>query len=125
MPVPEVTRIDIDDPEVDMTDAEVLLHRGERFTGEVVEYQRGVLVSLVTYRNGLEDGLSKEWYTDGTLRAEGVLRGGFPVGESREWHPNGRPAARVLMSANGLRQLEITEWDDAGNLTKEWRAEHS
>lgn len=53
-----------------------------------------------------------------------MLRGGFPVGESKDWHPDGQLATRVLMSENGLRQLEITEWDDKGNLTREWRAEH-
>ncbi|MGW2184173.1 toxin-antitoxin system YwqK family antitoxin [Streptomyces sp. NPDC001732] len=116
-------RIDIDDPEFEMDEGEVVSYRGERFTGEVVEYQQGALVSLVTYKEGIEDGPSKEWYMDGTLRAEGILRGGFPVGESRTWHPNGRLASRVLMSANGLRQLEITEWSEEGNLTKEWRAE--
>ncbi|MER8085412.1 toxin-antitoxin system YwqK family antitoxin [Streptomyces sp. NPDC087532] len=118
-----MTRIDIDDPEFEMDEGEVVLYRGERFTGEVVEYQKGALVSLVTYKEGVEDGSSKAWYMDGTLRSDGVLREGLPVGESKDWHPNGRPAARVFMSANGLRQLEITEWDDAGNLTKEWRAE--
>ncbi|MEU9322185.1 hypothetical protein [Streptomyces sp. NPDC048295] len=118
-----MTRIDIDDPELEMDEGEVVFRRGERFTGEVVEHQQGALVSLVTYEDGVEDGPSREWYMDGTLRSDGVLRGGFPVGECRDWHPNGRPAARVLLSANGLRQLEITEWDDEGNLTKEWRAE--
>ncbi|MFJ2645105.1 toxin-antitoxin system YwqK family antitoxin [Streptomyces sp. NPDC087511] len=87
-------------------------------------YQKGALVSLVTYRNGIEDGPSKEWHVEGTLRSDGVLRGGFPVGESKDWHPDGQLATRVLMSENGLRQLEITEWDDKGNLTREWRAEH-
>lgn len=115
-------RIDIDDPEFEMDESEVVSYQGQRFTGEVVEYQRGALISLVTYKDGIEDGPSKEWYMDGTLSSEGTLRGGFPVGESKEWHPNGRLASRVLMSANGLRQLEITEWDENGNLTKEWHA---
>ncbi|GGV97687.1 hypothetical protein GCM10015535_69540 [Streptomyces gelaticus] len=116
-------RIDIDDPQIEMDEGEVAFYQGEPFTGEVVEYQKGALVSLVTYKDGFEDGPSRKWYMDGTLRSEGVLRGGFPVGESKDWHPNGGLATRVLMSGNGLRQLEITEWDDEGNLTKEWRAE--
>ncbi|MFF8697380.1 toxin-antitoxin system YwqK family antitoxin [Streptomyces sp. NPDC015144] len=116
-------RIDIDDPEFEMDEGEVVSYQGQRFTGEVVEYQRGALVSLVTYKDGIEDGPSREWYMDGTLSSEGTLRGGFPIGESKEWHPNGRLASRVLMSENGLRQLEITEWDENGNLTKEWRAD--
>ncbi|MFE7468502.1 toxin-antitoxin system YwqK family antitoxin [Streptomyces sp. NPDC057499] len=116
-------RIDIDDPEFEMDEGEVVSYQGQRFTGEGVEYQRGALVSLVTYRDGIEDGPSQEWYVDGTPRSEGTLRAGFPIGESKDWHPNGRLASRVLMSANGFRQLEITEWDENGKLTKEWRAD--
>lgn len=98
-------RIDIDGPEVDMDMGQRLLYRGELFTGEVVEYQRGALVSLNTYKDGVEDGPTREWYMDGTLRSEGVMRDGVPVGELQSWHPNGRLAARMTMSDNGLRQL--------------------
>ncbi|MFJ6016690.1 toxin-antitoxin system YwqK family antitoxin [Streptomyces sp. NPDC092952] len=118
-----LSRVDIDDPECEMDEGEVVSYQGRRFTGELIEYQRGTLVSLVTYKDGIEDGPSKEWYADGTPRSEGTLRAGFPVGEAKDWHPNGRLASRVLMSANGLRQLEITEWDENGNPTKKWHAD--
>lgn len=116
-------RIDIDDPDVTMDDGERLYYRGNPFTGEAVEYQLGALVSLITYEDGVEDGPVREWYTDGTLRSEGVMRDGFPAGEFRRWHPNGRLAARTIMSANGLRQLAQFEWDEEGHPTKEWHAE--
>lgn len=68
-------RIDIDDPEVDFDDGERLFYPGEPFTGEVVEYQGGALVSLETYRDGIVDGPVKQWFEDGTLRAEGNAHG--------------------------------------------------
>lgn len=118
-------RIDIDDPDVDMDDSETLFYQGEPFTGEAVEYQGDSLVSLNTYKEGVEDGPVKEWYADGTPRSQGVMRGGFPVGEFNRWHPDGTPAAKTIMSADGLRQLAVTEWDESGSLTKEWHADHT
>lgn len=115
-------RIDIDDPDATMDEGERLYYRGTPFTGEAVEYQRGALVSLITYEDGYEDGPAREWYADGTLRSEGVMRGGFPVGGFQRWHPNGGLAARTVMSDNGLRQLAQFEWDEHGNMTKEWHA---
>ncbi|MFF9512531.1 hypothetical protein ACF1BU_38725 [Streptomyces sp. NPDC014724] len=53
-----MTRIGIDDPSFEMDEGEAVFYRGERFTGEVVEYQKGALVSLVTYKEGVEDGPS-------------------------------------------------------------------
>ncbi|MFI1372522.1 toxin-antitoxin system YwqK family antitoxin [Streptomyces longwoodensis] len=116
-------RIDIDSPDVFIDEAEVCYYQGRAFTGEVVEYQRGSLVNLITYEEGVENGPLREWYTDGTLRSECVMRDGYAVGESRRWHSNGRLASRILMSENGLQQITRFEWDEDGNLTKEWHAE--
>ncbi|NKQ28324.1 toxin-antitoxin system YwqK family antitoxin [Streptomyces galbus] len=116
-------RVDIDSPDVFIDEEEVLHHRGRRFTGEAVEYQRGALVSLVTYEDGVENGPLLEWYTDGTPRSRATMRDGFAVGEAHAWHPNGRLAVRILMSDDGLRQLSRLEWDEGGNVTKEWHAE--
>lgn len=107
-------RIDIDDPDVDMDDGERLYYRGEPFTGEVVEYQRGAMVSLITYADGFEDGPSQAWYVDGTLRSEGAMSQGLPIGESRVWHPNGVLATRVVTADGGQRELLRYEWDDEG-----------
>ncbi|WP_063730083.1 toxin-antitoxin system YwqK family antitoxin [Streptomyces sp. RTd22] len=117
-------RIDIDDPDVYMDDGETLFYQGRLFSGEAVEYQGDSLVTLNTYKEGVGDGPVKEWYADGTPRSQGIMRGGFPVGEFKSWHPNGKLARKMIMSANGLRQLAMTEWDEFGNLTDEWHAEH-
>ncbi|MET7609208.1 toxin-antitoxin system YwqK family antitoxin [Streptomyces avermitilis] len=113
-------RIDIDDPEVDMDMGQRLIYRGELFTGEVVEYQRGALVSLNTYKDGVEDGPTREWYMDGTLRSEGTARGGRPVGITRDWHPNGTLAAEREFAEDGLTMLSDREWDETGQPTRAW-----
>ncbi|MEU6813626.1 hypothetical protein [Streptomyces sp. NPDC046860] len=117
----DVPRIDIDDPDVDMDDAQRLLYRGSLFTGEVTEHLTGKLVSLDIYADGLLNGLSREWYKDGTLRSEGLVRGGLPRGEHREWHPNGVLASLKIFDEDGLTLRCDLAWDDAGRPTREWR----
>ncbi|MFI9563590.1 toxin-antitoxin system YwqK family antitoxin [Streptomyces rishiriensis] len=114
-------RIDIDDPEVDMDDAQRLLYRGELFTGEVTEHLGGKLVSLDVYVDGVQSGASREWYKDGTLRSEGTVRKGLPRGESKEWHPNGTLASRKVFDDDGLTLREDDEWDEDGRPTRSWR----
>ncbi|MFD5494276.1 toxin-antitoxin system YwqK family antitoxin [Streptomyces sp. NPDC001812] len=114
-------RIDIDDPEVDMDDAQRLLYRGEPFTGEVTEHLGGKLVSLDSYADGVQNGSSREWYKDGTLRSEGTVREGLPRGEFREWHSNGTLASRKNFDEDGLTIREEYEWDEDGRPTRSWR----
>ncbi|MGW2621166.1 toxin-antitoxin system YwqK family antitoxin [Streptomyces sp. NPDC001500] len=114
-------RIDMDDPEVDMDDAQRLLYRGELFTGEVTEYLGDALVSLDEYVDGVQDGPSLEWYKDGTLRSESMVRKGLARGESKVWHPNGTLASLRVFDDDGLTFRESYEWDEDGRPTKSWR----
>ncbi|MFF9573494.1 toxin-antitoxin system YwqK family antitoxin [Streptomyces sp. NPDC014685] len=117
-----MTRIDIDDPDVDMDQGQRLLCRGELFTGEVEEHLGDALVSLDSYVEGVRHGPSREWYKDGTLRSEATARKGLPVGTSREWHPNGVLAAEVEFSENGMTMVAERRWDEEGRPTKNWQA---
>ncbi|GHD55145.1 toxin-antitoxin system YwqK family antitoxin [Streptomyces galbus] len=117
------TRVDIDDPEVDMDMAMRLLYRGQLFTGEVEEYLLGVRVSLETYADGLLHGPSRGWYRDGMLRYEMVAINGRAVGLSREWHPNGALASERVFSEEGGRLLAHREWDEDGVPTRAWHAD--
>ncbi|GGV97690.1 hypothetical protein GCM10015535_69550 [Streptomyces gelaticus] len=117
-----MTRIDIDDPEVDMDQGQRLLYRGELFTGEVEERLDDALVSVDSYMAGVQHGPSREWYKDGTLRSEATAREGRPVGVSREWHPNGVLASEVEFSENGMTMLAERRWDEEGRPTKTWSA---
>ncbi|WP_328312027.1 hypothetical protein OG432_18385 [Streptomyces sp. NBC_00442] len=104
-----------------MDDAQRLLYQGELFTGEAVEYVAGHLVSLDAYTEGLQDGWSREWYPDGTLRSEGRVRQGMPSGEFKTWHANGVLASRKVFDQDGLSLLEDLGWDESGQPTREWR----
>ncbi|MBL3666419.1 hypothetical protein JL475_10525 [Streptomyces sp. M2CJ-2] len=114
-------RIDIDDAEVDMDETQRLLYRGEPFTGEVTESLGGKLVSLDAYVGGIQNGPSREWHKDGTLRSEGTVREGLPRGEFKEWHPNGTLAARKVFDDDGLTLREEYRWDEDGRPTRSWR----
>lgn len=113
-------RIDIDDPEVDMDHGQRLLYRGQPFTGEVEERSGGAVISLDSYVDGVQDGLSREWYKDGTLRSEATVREGRPVGVAREWHPNGELASEQVFAENGLTMLKDFHWDENGLPTRTW-----
>ncbi|MFI2432195.1 toxin-antitoxin system YwqK family antitoxin [Streptomyces sp. NPDC018693] len=113
-------RIDIDDDEVDVAFDQRLLYAGEPYTGEVVEHLAGSMVSLITYADGFKDGPYREWYENGTLRAEGVMRMGFVSGEFKRWHSNGCLARRMLNSEDGKTPLAEYEWDEEGRPTRTW-----
>ncbi|MER6786836.1 hypothetical protein ABT330_19845 [Streptomyces sp. NPDC000658] len=68
-------RIDVDDPEVNMDDAQRLLYRGELFTGEVTEYLGNALV--VFDDDGLTFRESYEWDEDGRPTKSWRLGDGF------------------------------------------------
>ncbi|TQE15249.1 hypothetical protein Sipo8835_45855 [Streptomyces ipomoeae] len=105
-----------------MDDGERLLHKGVLYSGEVVEYQRGRMISLETYEDGVPNGPVRQWYSDGSPRAEGNMRRGFPVGESRTWHPGGTLATKRITSDDGHRPLVELEWDENGEQTRSWYA---
>ncbi|MDT0309866.1 hypothetical protein RM780_23345 [Streptomyces sp. DSM 44917] len=115
-------RINIDDPNVDNDFGHRLLYQGRPFTGEVEEYQGDSLISRETYTDGIKDGLTCEWYRDGTLRAEGIIRKGLVAGEFRRWHPNGTLAKVQLNSDDGKRLLAEYEWDAEGHPIRSWQA---
>ncbi|MEU8590168.1 hypothetical protein AB0C59_24680 [Streptomyces sp. NPDC048664] len=120
-----IPRIDIDDPDVDMDLAQRLLHRGEPFTGEVTEHQSGRLISLDEYTDGVLDGRSREWYQDGALRSEGVVRNGCAVGEFKEWHPNGVLKSRKFFDGARFSLCEVDTWDEHGARLSSWRRDGS
>ncbi|MFB6816435.1 toxin-antitoxin system YwqK family antitoxin [Streptomyces sp. NPDC056347] len=115
-----VVRIDVDDPDVDMDDAQRVLYLGEPFTGEVAEYQSGHLISLEEHTGGIPNGLSRDWYQDGTLSSEGVIRNGRPSGEFKEWHPSGVVKSRKFFDGSLTSLREEETWDECGNLLTSW-----
>lgn len=119
--MPNTKRIDIDDPDVDMDAGQRLLYQGELFTGEVEERLGDRVISLDVYVDGIQDGIEREWYEDGTLRSEGLVRRGRAVGFCREWHQNGTLAVEQVFDDAGFLVKE-RKWDEQGQPTRDWEA---
>jgi antitoxin component YwqK of YwqJK toxin-antitoxin module len=69
------------------------------------------------YTSGIVDGPTREWWSDGTPKAEGRYRRGRPVGDFRKWHENGRLAMVKHFDEGGFGDLiKIEEWDEDGNV---------
>jgi antitoxin component YwqK of YwqJK toxin-antitoxin module len=117
-----VERIDIDGPDVDYDDWQLLLYRGEYFTGEAVEYfPDGALWTLTTYDKGFRDGPDRQWYAGGALESEGVSRRNRAIGEWKEWFPDGRLRRVDVFDEKGNLQARRV-WNEAGELVEEYPA---
>ncbi|AHI01388.1 hypothetical protein GCM10010174_10120 [Kutzneria viridogrisea] len=108
-------RIDVEGDDVGWDDGQRLPHNGKPFTGEaVVHGWSGAVVSLVTYLDGLEDGLRREWYEEGQLKSELLVHRGIVQGTAREWHENGQLARERHFDERGNLTTEC-QWDENGH----------
>jgi hypothetical protein len=99
---PPLPRIDLQVSTVDWDGGARLHHDGHAFTGEAVTHgYSGEVISLVTYRYGVEDGPRREWYEDGTPKSELTVRRGMITGVAREWTPDGRLARERVFDEHG------------------------
>jgi antitoxin component YwqK of YwqJK toxin-antitoxin module len=109
-----VKRIDIQADEVRWDDDQRLIVEGEPFTGEAVTYNwLDEVTSLITYADGIREGVQREWYDGEGLKAERTVHNGRIVGLAREWHPNGRLANEKRFDERGLL-AEESRWDEDG-----------
>lgn len=102
--------------DTEMTPGLIVTHEGRPFTGELVDTdESGRVVGLTGYRDGIEDGPQREWFSDGRLQLEGQCDYGSAVGEWREWHANGKLAEHTVFDRWGdLRRRQ--RWDEDGVL---------
>jgi len=108
-----------------------------------VEYHEGAIIGEgIVLEDGSRDGPWKEFYSDGSLRAEGKYESGKHVGEWKFYHPNGKieQTGKYLKSGkpdgtwkwyfdngqllreetyyNGLKDGLSEEYDENGNLVE-------
>jgi hypothetical protein len=110
---------DRDDDDINYGDDMRLEYRGEPFTGEVVQDHRpeGALLSQKFYENGIENGPTREWWSDGRLKSEGYIRRGVAIGVFRRWHLNGRGGLAEEKHFDESGSLfKVLEWDEDGDL---------
>jgi antitoxin component YwqK of YwqJK toxin-antitoxin module len=96
-----MNRIHYDDTSMN-ADNSCVLFDGVPYTGEVVDTaEDGTVISVNTYRGGLQDGVQREFHWDGSPSARYTCLRGMPVGEALEWDPDGRQTRRRVFDQHG------------------------
>jgi len=104
-------RVSVDD--TDMDDQQRVLYNGEPFSGTVCETGKDdQLIAETEYRDGVQDGVSREYYPNGQLEAEEQYDFGHPQGLLRYWYPNGRLREEKVVDSGRL--LQGRQWAEDG-----------
>ncbi|QUQ70818.1 toxin-antitoxin system YwqK family antitoxin [Kutzneria sp. CA-103260] len=111
--------IDVQADEVDWDDSQRLLHRGVPFTGEAVTYNwLDEMTSLITYKNGIREGVRRTWYDGGQLKSEMTVHKGRMIRAAREWDQDGNLVRERRYDDTALVKLG-PEWG-TGPLWVDW-----
>jgi antitoxin component YwqK of YwqJK toxin-antitoxin module len=109
----------VDDKYLTYDDDLRTLHEGKPFTGIGIEYwPNGAKAAEMSYVYGIWDGPALVWHDDGTLKAEAFYKQGYLQGIAREWHQNGQ--LKREEEVDNAIELWSKEWDEHGNLVKEY-----
>jgi antitoxin component YwqK of YwqJK toxin-antitoxin module len=83
-------RIDVQADEVGWDDSHRLIVAGVPFTGEAVTYNwLDEMTSLITYEEGIREGVQRTWFDGGQLKSELTVHRGQVVGATLEWDQDG------------------------------------
>jgi hypothetical protein len=110
----EVLRVPDDD--LDFGPDQVMHYHGVPFTGISFEDDKGGRAEL-QYRNGLQDGMAREWWPSGQLKEETPYREGFAHGVIRAYDDAGRLIQESLREYGIL--LRRTTYDEDGAVETE------
>jgi antitoxin component YwqK of YwqJK toxin-antitoxin module len=108
---PSPLRVSLDD--IDWTDELQVTFNGEPVTGEVVDLdQHGRPIEVVTYDYGIQEGLTRRFYPDGSVQFELWYEVGIPVGVGRTWYENGQLQSETRYSQGNV--VEKRTWAEDG-----------
>jgi hypothetical protein len=94
-------------------------HDGVPFTGIGYSlYPTGELESECAYRDGIEDGLSRQYRPDGGLVESGQWSAGHREGLWRSWHLNGVLASEEFCHFGC--PLARVRWDEEGRVVEDF-----
>lgn len=99
----------------------LMMHDTILFTGVAKLYQPDnskVLRYVVTYKNGLKDGLCKKWYDNGTLNYETQYVKGRKQGLTKIWFKSGQIQSEATYYKGVIHGKEKV-WYPTGELQKE------
>ncbi len=93
---------------------------GKPFTGIAYEKTpQGQYLNEASYKEGVQDGVAKEWYSDNTLRAEENYLKGAKHGVCKEWFRGGKLKSLSKYEFGIL--VNQTEWDENENVINEYK----
>ncbi len=103
----------------DLHEDQLATFEGVPFTGiAFAESDEQRLTDEVEFRNGLQDGVARDWYANGQLRSEGRFRKGARHGPYAEWYETGAPKRQANYELGVL--LKETAWDQAGAVERQY-----
>ena len=90
-----------------------------RFTGLMIERRPdGALQARSQVSDGLLEGLSEGWHTNGIKQIEEHFHAGVSHGPRVKWHPNGQKLSEVQVVDGKLEGI-FRRWHDNGQLAEE------
>ncbi|RZK33439.1 MAG: hypothetical protein EOO61_15315 [Hymenobacter sp.] len=116
-----MTRLNLDELDEGYTVAgsPILLLDGQPFTGVAYELNsQGELWSEQGYRDGVLDGISRDWYSNGILKSETTYKWNRVHGHDQGWYENGKPAYKSVYEL-GTR-LREQRWNEQGQLVSDY-----
>ena len=116
--------IRVDEDELEYTDESIYIWQGKPFTGIGYEcLPNGALISEVSYVDGIQRGIAREWYSSGQLHVEEHYFDGSKHGEYHEWFENGQLKTETVYEFSILVKKKV--WDEKGSLVKEFEISES
>lgn len=114
-PLTEVLRSDL----VTSNGAVYLKGAGTPFTGVMIEkYPDGQLQSRSVLSNGVLNGISEGWYTNGVKQVEEHFVGGVSDGLRTKWYPDGKKMSEATI-VSGKIDGTFRRWHETGELAEE------
>jgi antitoxin component YwqK of YwqJK toxin-antitoxin module len=110
----------VDHQELVHDDDGVMFYRGVPYTGVAFDcWPNGVVATETHYKDGIEDGPERSWYSTGVLESDCTHDHGRVRGLLRKWHPNGRLMLEEEIG-EGAAVLRKKEWDLEGRLISQY-----
>ena len=93
--------------------------RTNPFTGVLLEYYPGGLrMSRSVISNGLLNGVSQGWYTNGQMQIQETYHANVADGLRTKWYPNGRKLSEATI-VQGQIEGVFRRWHEDGSLAEE------
>jgi len=120
MPIPE-SLPRVPDSELDYERDLVFTHEGVPFSGIGYEERSDLGLSEVSYRDGMQHGVSRDWFPSGKLKGESRYRENSLHGTTRELDEDGH----ILMEIEYEYGIVVSsrELDDHGNEIRSFEIE--